>query len=690
VKFKQAKVLTTATLTLTVLFVSISIFPSTLAATSRMYLEPSNNVFTTDTAYLGMKFNVTVWCADIPMDILGAQITLWFNDSVVNVTRWWAPDWDFNFFMPAPVSVIPTPPNNVGYIHVGAGQGYVKVSVLKGGLPPVAPWGTNGTITILEFNITAVPTEQGKYTSSLQINNVDTYLKDTSNVDIPGVAKEDGYYEIKKSGPTYSLTISATSGGTTDPVPGIYMNESGTTVSVAAIPATYYLFTHWELNESDIGASNPVNITMDANYLLHAVFVYSTPEGSRIFVDPHEIIDPEAVPCQTNFNINISIDAMADVKTCEFNLTYNTDIISVIGLIFPSVNGQYPTLNLIVNDTAGFIWIKLAYSTAITVADPTPLAAIMFHVDSRGATPLNLTNTNLTNTYNNPIPHDVYHGYYNASISDVAVTNIMLSRTWVYQGWPVNITVTVKNKGNMTEAFNIHAYYNSHVIGTIAVTNLTSNEEKNVIFEWNTTGVAEGNYTIKAEAEPVLNEFNTSDNTLIDGDVWIMTHIHDIEITGVASGNWAYQGLTAYINVTAKNNGGFHETFNITAYCNTTLLGTVQVVNLAPGNYCEAQFSLNTSTLLPCHNYTIKGEATLVPYEYNETNNVLITSLKVRLLGDLNGDGRVDLDDVLTVSLAFGSYPGCPNWDPNADIYRDNKIDLADVLAVCLNFGNTC
>jgi len=160
----------------------------------KIYLAPSTNTFYSNTTNVGHRFNVTVWCANVTEDILGVQVTLHFNDSVVNVTRWWAPDWDTDFFMPAPVSVIPTPPNNVGYIHVGAGQGYVKVAVMKGGLPPVAPWGHNGTIAILEFNITAAPLEGGQLTSALHINNIDTYLKDTSNVDIPGVAKEDGSY----------------------------------------------------------------------------------------------------------------------------------------------------------------------------------------------------------------------------------------------------------------------------------------------------------------------------------------------------------------------------------------------------------------------------------------------------------------------------------------------------------------
>jgi hypothetical protein len=686
-KFKHKKILTSMALIMAMLFGSICAF-SSATVTPSIYLEPSNNIYTTDTAYVGMKFNVTVWCAGIPKDILGAQITLHFNDTILNVTQWWAPTWDPNFFMPAPIVTIPTPPD-AGYLHVGAGHGYIKISVAKGGLPPKAPWGHNGTIAIIEFNITAAPTEQGIYASGLLINNVDTYLKDTSNVDIP-VTKNNGYYEIRKLGPMYSLTITKTSGGTTDPAPGIWTYESGTTVPVTAIPATNYILDHWEL-DGYWNYSNPINVTMDSDHALHAVFVYSPPEGSRIFVDPPETIIPDAVPCQTNFNINVSIDDIAEMKTCEFNLTYNTEIISIIGLNFLSINGQYPTLNLIANDTAGFIWVKLDYSTAIAVSNPTPLTTLTFHVDNLGATPLNLTNTKIEDTYGNPIPHDVYDGFFMAAIRDVSVTDIVLSRTWAYPGWPINITVTVKNEGTVTESFNVHAYYDNHAIGTIPVTDLTPDEERDIIFEWSTTGVAEGNYTIKAEAEPVPYELDTADNTLIDGEVWIMTHFHDVAIISVTSENWTFQGWIIYINVTARNTGEFTESFDINVYCNTTLIGTAEVINLPPGDEYEAQFGFNTSTLLPCHTYPIKGEATTVPFEYNETNNIMVSAgFKVRLLGDLNGDGKIDLDDVLTVSLAFGSYPGHPNWNPNADINRDNKIDLADVLTVAINFGKTC
>ncbi|NIP67293.1 hypothetical protein GWN63_04575, partial [Candidatus Bathyarchaeota archaeon] len=64
--------------------------------------------------------------------------------------------------------------------------------------------------------------------------------------------------------------------------------------------------------------------------------------------------------------------------------------------------------------------------------------------------------------------------------------------------------------------------------------------------------------------------------------------------------------------------------------------------------------------------------------------------LKIRLLGDINGDNTVDLKDVYAVSLAFGSYPGHPEWDPLVDLNQDYVVDLKDVFAVSSNYGNEC
>jgi len=70
----------------------------------------------------------------------------------------------------------------------------------------------------------------------------------------------------------YTLTITSTSGGTTDPAPDSYSYDEGTVVSVTAIPDSGYCFDHWELDGVDAGSANPIAVTINADHTLHAVF----------------------------------------------------------------------------------------------------------------------------------------------------------------------------------------------------------------------------------------------------------------------------------------------------------------------------------------------------------------------------------------------------------------------------------
>ena len=58
-------------------------------------------------------------------------------------------------------------------------------------------------------------------------------------------------------------------------------------------------------------------------------------------------------------------------------------------------------------------------------------------------------------------------------------------------------------------------------------------------------------------------------------------------------------------------------------------------------------------------------------------------------LGDLNGDGVVDLRDITFVALAFGSKPGDENWNEVADLNDDEVIDIRDITIVAIEFGKT-
>jgi hypothetical protein len=114
-------------------------------------------------------------------------------------------------------------------------------------------------------------------------------------------------------------------------------------------------------------------------------------------------------------------------------------------------------------------------------------------------------------------------------IHDVAVLSVQSSKTLMYIGEVVEIYVIVKNQGNYAETFSLTAYadLNTTVIGdeitvgTWIVRNLEPNAEKPLVFHWNTWNVAEGNYTLSAEASTVPGEINIENNKFVDNVVWV-------------------------------------------------------------------------------------------------------------------------------------------------------------------------
>jgi hypothetical protein len=72
-------------------------------------------------------------------------------------------------------------------------------------------------------------------------------------------------------------------------------------------------------------------------------------------------------------------------------------------------------------------------------------------------------------------------------------------------------------------------------------------------------------------------------------------------------------------------------------------------------------------------------------------DNVLIDgNVHIVMLGDLNGDGIINIIDIVIAALAFWSHPGDPNWNPDADINLDNTVNIIDLVYIAIRFGQTC
>jgi len=151
-----------------------------------------------------------------------------------------------------------------------------------------------------------------------------------------------------------------------------------------------------------------------------------------------------------------------------------------------------------------------------------------------------------------------------------------------------------------------------------------------------------------------------------------------------------YIGRTVNITVLVANEGISTETFNVTLYANTTIIG-VQTIALRRIENATLKFNWNTTGLAPGSNFTIWAEASQVPFETNMLNNFCYDGwVKITMVGDLNGDDIINIYDIVLVATAYDSRPGDPNWNPEADIVKPYEhVDIFDMVTIASKYGQT-
>jgi hypothetical protein len=170
--------------------------------------------------------------------------------------------------------------------------------------------------------------------------------------------------------------------------------------------------------------------------------------------------------------------------------------------------------------------------------------------------------------------------------------------------------------------------------------------------------------------------------------------VHDVAVTNVKPFKTIVGAAkNCRINVTVTNEGNFTETFNLTLYAEITppasIIKTVTVSNLLIHETRNVTFTWNTTGFAK-GNYTISAVAEPVPGETDTADNTFMDGwVKIAIYCDVNGDGIVDISDILDTALAFGSTPGQPRWNPNCDLDDNGIVDISDILEVALHYGET-
>ncbi len=167
---------------------------------------------------------------------------------------------------------------------------------------------------------------------------------------------------------------------------------------------------------------------------------------------------------------------------------------------------------------------------------------------------------------------------------------------------------------------------------------------------------------------------------------------HDVTILkATVDLDQAYVGWTVEVNLTAKNVGDYVESFNVTVFSDNNVIRVFKASNLPVGASITFDFLWNTTGETPCHNYIIKCQADAVPGETNLQDNTYVAgTVHVKMIGDVDGNGKVNILDIAAIAVSFLSKSGQTKYYLNRDLNRDGIINIVDVALAAQNFGKSC
>lgn len=178
-----------------------------------------------------------------------------------------------------------------------------------------------------------------------------------------------------------------------------------------------------------------------------------------------------------------------------------------------------------------------------------------------------------------------------------------------------------------------------------------------------------------------------------DATITILYFEHDVAVKEVVPRKTVLgQGYSMNVSVTVENQGNHTETFNVTAYANSTAIQT-KIITLE-GNASTTMNFTWTSTSFAKGNYTISAVADTVPGETQQDDNAMFNGwVFVTIPGDFNKDRKVDMRDLGEMARNFCAASSfcilC--WphrlNPDHDFNNDGKVDMRDIGITARSFG---
>jgi len=316
---------------------------------------------------------------------------------------------------------------------------------------------------------------------------------------------------------------------------------------------------------------------------------------------------------------------------------------------------------------------------------------------------------------------------------DIAVKNVNISRTFVYQDYSGKINVTVENQGPSPQTFELEIRFGENAGNTSSIS-LSSGASKTIILVFTPRGflfVERSRELVPglppANVGPQINctgrkSFLVCKNGIItlgglslSGGIIDLKDLHGNKITYrellihpdpvVFTAVDYDDDLYAIGTINGKvcfltERGDFGELkLGNMPVKNVTVQGALVTVTIGDEIIVLERRSMEFK--LPKGSYVISAYAKQVLGETDTADNTKVDgSILVRMTGDVNADGIVDIEDIYGIALAYGSFYNttdgqywhptpcdiCPH-SPTRDINDDAIIDIEDIYTTALHYG---
>jgi hypothetical protein len=252
------------------------------------------------------------------------------------------------------------------------------------------------------------------------------------------------------------------------------------------------------------------------------------PPTARIFINPPSIVDPNLI-AGDSFSVDLNIESGTDVHNWTANIAYVNTILSASGVVEGSFlsNVGLTIFSLTIqndfNATHGMIQLSCTLGTGGATGNGV-LATITFDVLDLGQSPITLSDVTLFDSAGTALPFTTADGFFNnVGVRDIIVLSVTPRNTVIAHGFPLNITVEVRNGGDFNETFSVNATANGVLVApSQLVQDLMPGTNATLVFIWDTTSFALGDYEIQAAAEFLAGESTAANNVLLDGTVHVV------------------------------------------------------------------------------------------------------------------------------------------------------------------------